>query len=981
MAGAMFFGATISQANVICVNDSATGNDTGGCWADAYVFLQDALNNADTLNKDADPNNDITEIWVASGTYYPDQGIGLVNDNEELSFVIPSGVKVYGSLLGTEDATDFNPPTLDDRGLDMMDPLDPTSPTEPTSILRGDIGQNTLPVPTNARSHHVVFTQNVGPGTRLDGFTIREGDSDCIGGSCGNSGRHGGGIAIDISTFELDNCVLRDNVADADGGGMHIRNSSELFAENTWFINNDAGRGGGLFVVKDSSSSLTDCVFANNDAEFDGGGMMVMDVGDQVLTNCRFLNNDTAAGDGGGLHIGDEQVDLLVIQGDESVFEGNDARQGRGGGLFVRGHEFILEETVFEDNQAGEGGGAYFGCRNTGCNTGVIRNCEFIDNSVRQNGTERGGGVFVHGGGFDDCCSNLDFIDCRFDENDALLGGGAYVSSHRPRFERCRFETNNAVENGGGVWASSKAEFQFQQALIPSFVNTLFAKNIAGDNGGGLYYDARIASGSAGDPLISLCTFAENIATALDGGGIHYDGFSTGVGPDINNTIIWDNEDRVGTNDETSQIFVTSTTPTTFNYNCIKDFDVLVGTGNINVDPQFRDPDGLLNADPLDDFYIGDVSPCIDAGDPAAVLTFDEDLEVDPRLANRTVDMGVDEFNVSCTRDCDCYLAAKTRADAASMVPSDVFDVCDYHYCDIPAGETEGFCTPCSRKWAQTCSMYNNVVETGDILCAVEGFGDYCACPNADITRNLSPGTVKGPTGIASGGVGTADILAIVDAFGGQNPFLCDEVSDDDKCDDETIPTASGCGTSGSSGSDASSSTWATAYNKESVNWTPHLFGGRSQREPQKGRRPGPSLELSPGTLGPFAASGSPVLQVDVFVSDIASVAGYEIRVQPSSGTVEDVVLESVEVDTSRADFLFTGVDHHATTDQNLGRIGGVGVLNSVSVPVQDSAYLGTFYFRVDSGDPSAVTFEYDSEFTALWNPNIVQIEVSQTGS
>lgn len=74
---ALCCGLNSLPAAVIYVNPSATGNNTGQSWGDAFIELQVAL-------LMAEPGD---EIWVAAGSYFPTTGA-----DRYASFVLPNGV-------------------------------------------------------------------------------------------------------------------------------------------------------------------------------------------------------------------------------------------------------------------------------------------------------------------------------------------------------------------------------------------------------------------------------------------------------------------------------------------------------------------------------------------------------------------------------------------------------------------------------------------------------------------------------------------------------------------------------------------------------------------------------------------------------------------------------------------------------------------------------------------------------------------------
>lgn len=77
---------------VIYVRQGAAGSNDGASWADAYMDLQDALDDARAAgNADA-------EIWIAAGVYKPDRGTG----DPHLAFELFGNIGLYGGFSGHE---------------------------------------------------------------------------------------------------------------------------------------------------------------------------------------------------------------------------------------------------------------------------------------------------------------------------------------------------------------------------------------------------------------------------------------------------------------------------------------------------------------------------------------------------------------------------------------------------------------------------------------------------------------------------------------------------------------------------------------------------------------------------------------------------------------------------------------------------------------------------------------------------------------
>lgn len=298
------FLAPVFANTILFVKQGEVGGGTS--WEDATGDLSSALFAA----KSGD------EVWVSSGTYFP-----TTDQNRKKSFIISSGVKVYGGFIGNE-----------------------TSPQERDfsknkSVLSGDIGE---PAESQDNSSTIVYLRNVDENTLLDGFVIADGTADGTGPTadrdrCGaalfidgsgtsgfsrpviqncvfqnNYSRDGGAIYLNgragdcAATFK--NCQFLSNKADLDGGaifndGRHDGKANPAFI-NCMFSGNEGNYGGAICNYGgrgESSPKLQNCVFRDNEAYLRGGAIFNMDVEGitkPVINGCQFVNNKAVSGNG-----------------------------------------------------------------------------------------------------------------------------------------------------------------------------------------------------------------------------------------------------------------------------------------------------------------------------------------------------------------------------------------------------------------------------------------------------------------------------------------------------------------------------------------------------------------------------------------------------------------------------------------------------------------------------------------------------------
>ena len=677
----VFMVAMVSTAagRTIYVDDDASVGGNGQSWGTAYKYLQDGL--ATAVSGD--------EIWVAAGTYKPDQvaanpgGTG----SRYATFQLKNSVALYGGFAGNETS-------LYQRDWQTNE-----------TILSGDIG--TAGVNTD-NSRHVVTGSGTDDTAVLDGFTIMGGYADGWPGGGGmlNRGgsptlgncvfsanwtnRSGGGMCNNNnSSPTLANCKFSANWADQKGGGMYNNEDSSPTLTNCMFIGNSANDGGGIYNMHRSSSTLANCTFTGNSAVRWGGGMCGDWAGDSTLTECTFSENDSGW-EGGGMYNG---IGSPTLTG--CTFVGNSAVNG--GGMFNRDPVGpTLTNCTFSENSATGSGGGMGSCR--GANPKLI-NCTFSRNSAIEDG----------GGMRNGRETSPTLIGCTFSANSARRGGGMQNEGYgeigaSPTLTNCTFSENSATEHGGGIYNEDHSS--------PILSNCTFSENSAVDAGGGMYNcwdtstkltNCTFSDNSAGDgggmrnhycnPMLTNCTFTGNRAEVEGGGGMT-NNFSS---PTITNCMFSGNsanekgggmqawywtarltncvfvgniaEEGGGMYSERGDGLIVNCTFSQ-NYaswrgggmrnrdsdcpyltNCIlwgdtpdeisggpPDItysDVEGGwsdTGNINADPLFADADLRLSAG----------SPCIDAGDNSAVLV-GTDLDGNQRIVNGIVDMGAYE--------------------------------------------------------------------------------------------------------------------------------------------------------------------------------------------------------------------------------------------------------------------------------------------------------------------------------------------------
>jgi CSLREA domain-containing protein len=320
-------GAFEFHARIFVDKDGSDAN--GFTWAGAWTKLQDGLGAASKGS----------EVWVADGVYYPDEGYFVTADNQSMTFNLKDTVAVYGGFNGTETS-------LNQRDIKTN-----------VTVLSGDIDQNDTNADTNYiaetpsdiqgnNAYHVVTGDDV-INAILSGFTITAGNA--AGSGIDNSG--GGMLNTNGAEPVLSYLTFIGNNAAYGGGGMVNVLGARPEIYNSVFNANTAAYGGGIFNNNADYTAIDATLFMNNSATF-GGGIENVNGSDFVsLTNLTFYNNTATTGFGGGLYNDASFIELI-----NTTISNNTANAGvgNGGGFYNKDASPTMINTIIANNSSGD---------------------------------------------------------------------------------------------------------------------------------------------------------------------------------------------------------------------------------------------------------------------------------------------------------------------------------------------------------------------------------------------------------------------------------------------------------------------------------------------------------------------------------------------------------------------------------------------------------------------------------------------------
>jgi hypothetical protein len=320
--------AVSAHAQILYVDEGATGAGDGSTWCDAFTHLQDALSVA------ADAGGAIHEIRVAHGVYKPDEGAFQTPLDRSATFTLISGVALKGGYAGCGAADPENRDTAAHQTVLSGD------------LAGNDVGERWDPS-RHDNSYHVVSSAGTDATAMLDGFFIISGRADGDPPNDSGAGLHNqrgrptlmdctfyghwalarGGAAYNTkqSHTTVTRCSFRENSADYGGAIANDLGSSPVLTDCVLSGNTVGYHGGAVYNDSTSAPTLMGCLLSGNVAYYNGGAMCNTGDSTPLLHNCLVTNNE--ARNGGGLHDGGGAAAVLV----HCTLTANTARFGGGG--------------------------------------------------------------------------------------------------------------------------------------------------------------------------------------------------------------------------------------------------------------------------------------------------------------------------------------------------------------------------------------------------------------------------------------------------------------------------------------------------------------------------------------------------------------------------------------------------------------------------------------------------------------------------
>lgn len=337
------------------VKPTATGTGDGSSWDNASGDLQKMI---DELAESTPSQTG--EVWVAAGTYTPQSQL-ISGTAYSASFRMRDGISVYGGFAGTES-------TKLERVKKSAMPWDFQNPTvlEAAYYNHGDLAWTNNKWTLTSDSRHVVWFAPMSGGTAfanvttLDGVTIQGGYAQGGTGQDDFLTDRGAGVYMDGANAYLSNCIVRENYATGNGGGVYLKNGR---VQTSLIYNNNADADGGAVYVENrglvhrsmltNNSALNGAgVYLHNGAEAGSGAP---DYPEYLILSTCVVSNNTVRGNGAVYCDKGGVLMQNTITNNECVTatDATDVNASQTGGIYVDEYALVLNSVLWNNQMQG----------------------------------------------------------------------------------------------------------------------------------------------------------------------------------------------------------------------------------------------------------------------------------------------------------------------------------------------------------------------------------------------------------------------------------------------------------------------------------------------------------------------------------------------------------------------------------------------------------------------------------------------------
>lgn len=330
------------------VKEGGTGD--GLSWNNASGNIQNMI---DELANNA--NGQAGEVWVAVGTYTPQSQL-ISGTAYSASFRMRDGISVYGGFAGTEASK------IEREKASTM-PWDFKNETIlQAAYYNGDLTWTNNKWTLTSDSRHVVWFAPM-PGesaftnvTTLDGVTIQGGYAQGGTGMDDFMTDRGAGVYMDGANAYLSNCIVKENYATGNGGGVYLKDGRVM---TSFIYNNNADADGGAVYVE-NRGLVHRSMLANNSA-LNGAGVYLHNVTETsedhpeylILSTC-VVSNNTVRGNGavycdkGGVLMQNTITNNNCV----TATDATDTNASQTGGIYVDEYALVVNSVLW-NNQMG----------------------------------------------------------------------------------------------------------------------------------------------------------------------------------------------------------------------------------------------------------------------------------------------------------------------------------------------------------------------------------------------------------------------------------------------------------------------------------------------------------------------------------------------------------------------------------------------------------------------------------------------------